>query len=303
VVSVIISSAKKDFLDRIKENIEVTIGVPFEIIAYDNSDGKKGICEIYNWGANKAKYDILCFSHEDIEFKTINWGKIVNETFKENPNLGIVGVVGSAYKSYAPSGWGIASPELDLTFSNYIQSYKRIKRAKEEYFINPNNSKLGYVVCVDGMWFCTTKKVYQQYGFDEVNFKGFHCYEIDYCLSVKQTHDVAVTFEVLLEHFSEGSYNKQWVESTMRLHEKWQNVLPLSTAEISPEKQIMLEKRAFKHLIRLLLALGYNYNYIYTLLKTFLNKKGSPLKKIFIKMNYYLIKYYFKKREKHLFTD
>lgn len=73
MISIIICSKNKDLLKDVSANIELTIGVPYEIIAIENNKGEFGICKAYNDGASKAKYDIFCFMHEDISFETQNW--------------------------------------------------------------------------------------------------------------------------------------------------------------------------------------------------------------------------------------
>src|ERR1700749_695104 len=105
MISVIISSVSPAYLEQVIKNVEDTIGVDHEIIAFDNRDGKKGICEIYNQGIGKARYDILCFMHEDIRILTANWGQAIQKTFNQNPDFGLLGIAGSDYKSLAPSGW------------------------------------------------------------------------------------------------------------------------------------------------------------------------------------------------------
>ena len=99
MISIIISSVNKNQLRLVAENIRKTIGVPFELLSFDNHEGKYGICEIYNKGIAKAKYDILCFMHEDIEIHTDKWGNIVSAYFENNKELGLVGVAGSDNKS------------------------------------------------------------------------------------------------------------------------------------------------------------------------------------------------------------
>jgi hypothetical protein len=106
MISVIISSARPQLLKRAISNIERTIGIPFELLVYKNSNAERGICEIYNKGAKDAKYNTLCYMHEDLDIKTENWGKLVLATFAQYKNLGVLGVAGASYKSYAPSGWG-----------------------------------------------------------------------------------------------------------------------------------------------------------------------------------------------------
>jgi len=75
MISIIICSVNTAFLEQVNKNITATIGVPYELLAWDNRDAKKGICEVYNWMASKAQYAYLCFVHEDILFETENWGQ------------------------------------------------------------------------------------------------------------------------------------------------------------------------------------------------------------------------------------
>lgn len=291
MISIIICSVSEEMLANISLNIEKTIGVPYEIIAYDNSLGKKGICEVYNNGANIAKFEILCFTHEDIEYQTKDWGKIVLDIFYERQNVGIIGVVGSSYKASIPSGWGAEGFEGETTYSNYIQSYKRKNAKTELIHHNPGKENLANVSCVDGMWICTTKSIVMQKPFDEELLKGFHCYDIDFCLNVGQDYDVLVTFNILMRHFSEGSFDKHWLSDTLNIHEKWKNILPKITSDISKSKQEIIEKRAFKSLIKSFYKKNFPLKKVFETLRLYKkDKKISML--LYIKLHYYAFKFY-----------
>ncbi|MFX4377337.1 glycosyltransferase, partial [Acinetobacter baumannii] len=77
----------------------------------DNSANRYSICSAYNEGAEKAKYDNLCFVHEDVVFRTNNWGQIALTEVKK---FDLLGVAGSNYKSKAISGWASGSAKLDF---------------------------------------------------------------------------------------------------------------------------------------------------------------------------------------------
>ena len=106
--SIIVCSIRPDEAERLRKNIEATIGVPFEFIAYDNRGTGKGICQVYNECAENARYDNLCFVHEDVEFATENWGKLIAEKLSEK-DCGVIGFAGSTIKSKAYSGWSSSS--------------------------------------------------------------------------------------------------------------------------------------------------------------------------------------------------
>lgn len=255
MVSVIISSAQKRLLDDVSANIRDTIGVPFEIIAFDNSNGEKGICEIYNIGASRAKYDMLCFMHEDVSIKTKNWGTIVLNTFMQRPEIGLLGLAGSKYKTLAPSGFYCHDDMLRLKL---LQEFKYGAEDNRISTHNPDQEQVTEVVSVDGVWFCCPKTVSLKYPFDQQLFKGFHCYDIDFSFSVRATYKVAITFEVLLVHFSEGSYERQWVEQTLLMQDKWRSKLPISLLPLSKRAKLKYEKNAFRFFLEKMNASGFS---------------------------------------------
>lgn len=291
MISIIISSANAEQLKQVTENITATIGVPFEIIATDNSRGEKGICEIYNQGAKKAKYDILCFMHEDVNIHTENWGQTVINTFKENLALGLLGIAGSAYKPIAPSGWdGLGDINL---YVNIIQSYKYQNREPHKVQINPTNENLPRVACVDGVWLCAPKNVSVEHPFDEHVFKGFHCYDIDFSFSVAGAYEIAVTYDVLLNHFSEGNYDKTWIDENIKLHKKWKHYFPVNLQGLNHSQQLRAEKLIFKSYIDKLIALNYPISAAYTVLYMG-NKYWRLSPKLFFKLGFYTLKRYLK---------
>ncbi len=290
MISIVIASVKSDLLIDIKKNIEKTIGTDFEILSFENSGGKKSLCEIYNIAAKEAKYNLICYMHEDIEIKTEDWGKKVIDLFSMNPNIGIAGVAGSSYKSFAPSSWGSESSEEHLIFRNYLQQFKHSNKPPIHVYSNPNNSSFEKVVTVDGMWFCTTKEVVGKTGFDEDMLKGFHCYDLDFCLNVGRFYDVVVTFDILLEHFSEGGYNRDWLYDTLKLHKKWENSLPRSVAKISEKHKDLIEKRAYKRILSKLVELKFDEEYILRFLKEYKKKSNMEIGS-YLKLRYYYIKF------------
>ena len=294
MISVIISSVKSDCLDKVSNNIENTIGVPYELLTFANGSGEKGICEIYNLGIDKAQYDILCFMHEDVEIKTKNWGKVVINHFTSGPDLGLLGIAGSTYKTSTPAGWHSAGDGTSR--ANFIQSYKRSNASPVHYYANPNNEELAQVACLDGVWLCTQKKIASEFRFDDTTFKRFHGYDLDFSLTVGQKYKVAVTYNVLLDHSSEGSYDSTWMDETLNLHKKWNKILPVNIGRTPFEKTMKIEKKVFKTLVDQLLQFNYPIQVVLSVL--------SSCKKYFVfkpflatKLKYYIFsKYLFNKQ-------
>ena len=290
MISIIICSADAENLNAVLLNIEDTIGVEHEIIALDNSLAKKGICEIYNLGIQKAKYDLICFMHEDISIKTTNWGLLVNQIFDKDPGIGIVGVAGGGYKALAPSGWYCMEFENpDISFQNILQGYKEAGKGHVHAYHNPRNEKLSEVVCVDGVWFCTRKTIAEQNLFDEKLLKRFHGYDLDFCLNVFGKYKIVVTYDILLEHASEGNFDKLWLDEILKVHKKWNRYLPLTISNVSEKEIYLTEKRAIKNLIDKMLEWGYSFGSVQQMLLSGTASKRMPLR-LFFKGYIHLLK-------------
>lgn len=289
MISVIISSADQRLLKTASANIEQTIGVPFEIISTENSSGEKGICEVYNNSASKAKYDLLCFMHEDVEIKTQDWGSKVLAQFAENPDWGVLGVAGSAYKTFAPSGWDVQGNEGEVRCIHYIQSYKSEQKPSELIKMPRDQTGSTSVVAVDGMWFCTLKKIVKTHPFDQSLLTGFHGYDLDFCLSLYPYYKVMVTYEVLMEHLSEGSFNKQWFGEILRIHQKRQHLLPAQTRDVSKKHQEIFEKRAWKTVLAYFFATGFRKKEVLKQLREH-RSSGKIGLALFLKLSFYVLK-------------
>ncbi len=235
MISIIISTYQPQYLEAVKQNIAQTIGVPFEIIAVENKRAM-GICKAYNIGAEKAKYPYLCFLHEDIEFKTQDWANPLINQFNLDPTTGLIGVAGTTYKSLAPGGWGNVSTETDR-----LQIIQHHKGNREPEYCNQTQKDFEQVVCVDGVFLFTKKSIWQQHQFDENTFTDFHCYDLDFSLSINRNYKVFVTNQVLIEHFSPGGMDSNWIKETIKLSEKWSRYLP--AGKLSKNMQLDIEWR------------------------------------------------------------
>ena len=77
MLSLIICSRTPKISEELEKNIADTIGCEYELVVIDNSLNKYSIFSAYNEGVKRSIGDILCFMHEDILYKTINWGQQV----------------------------------------------------------------------------------------------------------------------------------------------------------------------------------------------------------------------------------
>jgi len=257
MISIIICSVNKELLSQLVLHIADTIGVPYEVIAIDNSDNKYGICSAYNEGADRAKYPILCFMHEDISFETRDWGQKIYRHLQD-PGTGLLGFAGGDAKSRVPSSWSLPVISNHI---NLVQHYKHKAGPADRILTTtgPHNAGRAKVVALDGVCLCTRKDVFQQFRFDELMFTGFHGYDIDYSLQVNTRYDVYVIFDVVIHHYSEGKPDRKWMESACLVSRKWRRRLPLSVPE-APENVFYLHHWHATHVfLRKLSELNYNY--------------------------------------------
>ena len=233
MISIIICSITPGMLDKLKANISTTIGVDFELIAIDNRVEKKGICQVYNDAAKITKFNILCFIHEDVLIHSNNWGWHLANLL-EDESIGLVGVSGSVYKSAIPSIWSACEHSFYRLntiqhFSNQSQPVKTLLNSLPGHFEE--------VAVLDGVFLATKKSVFANHSFDEIQFTGFHCYDLDLSLNIGTKYKLAVSNDILLEHFSEGKLNKDWITDSLQLHKKWAAVLPKQVGKINTEQK------------------------------------------------------------------
>jgi hypothetical protein len=123
--------------------------------------------------------------------------------------------------------------------------------------------------------------VFNKYQFDEKSLTGFHGYDIDYSLQVVSSFEVCVVFDVLLHHYSEGSFDKVWLENMIQLSKKWKEKLPFSVRKSSVEELTRQHWTAMNVFIEKMIDLGYKrYFIVIQLLKFSFNK--------FFRLRYFL---------------
>ena len=87
----IVCCKQTDISTGLRANIGRTIGVECEIIVIANSRNEYSLFYAYNLGAEKAQYEVICFLHDDILFRSNNWGEHVL-TVLGNKDVGLLGV-------------------------------------------------------------------------------------------------------------------------------------------------------------------------------------------------------------------
>lgn len=259
MVSIIICSINPVYLEALTKNIDQTIGLPYQIIVIDNTINNFGICKVYNQGAEQAIYDTLCFVHEDVSFATQNWGNIITQHLKDE-KVGLIGLAGGDTKSVVPSSWSIPVVSNQINIFQYFKDKTKPAQHIVETHI-PNTLKQ-QVVALDGVFLCTRKDVFAKFRFDEQTYKGFHGYDIDYSLQVNTQYQVFVIFDLVLQHFSEGTPDRKWVNSASALSDKWKEQLPICIYNLTKEEAILYHWKSLQVFLQKLFELKYPLSHI-----------------------------------------
>lgn len=229
MISIITCSVNPALLLALKRNIEETIGETYELIVIDNSENQFSISEAYNAGIDKAKFEYLLLLHEDVFFHTLNWGSNLVAYFSILPDLGLIGVAGATFKSKAPSLWTNVSKKNWVMYLKQRLSDGMIQLNTSEW---SNDKSFMEVKVIDGVFMATRKSL--NFRFDE-NIKGFHFYDtyLSIMVSIAELKIIVIN-DILIEHFSSGNQNEEWVKSADLFHQKYNQYLPMGTL---PKKQ------------------------------------------------------------------
>lgn len=238
MLSIIICSISPERLQEISQNIHATIGVEHEIIAIDNREKCWSIARAYNEGARQARYPYLFFVHEDVKFHSQDWGTVVAEKLAE-PSCGVIGFAGTKIMFDCYSGW---MQHRRFACTSYLQ-----KKGNVTAFTGFNvvqGEWFAEVVAVDGFGMFVRKEVWKAYPFDEKMLTGFHCYDVDFSLQIavskRYRNYVCCSPEVQVEHLSEGNYNRNWCQDTVRMYNrKWNVILPIKIDDLCLTKREM----------------------------------------------------------------
>jgi hypothetical protein len=257
MLSLIICSRHSDISLALKENIQSSIGVEYELIIIDNSRNEYSIFSAYNEGVRRARNPYLCFMHEDILYHTQNWGKSVIE-YLNDERVGIIGVGGSHYLSKYPLV-SYTNYEIERTkFYTYkiLQGYweNQVYKTRLDYHVCCKEPI--YAAFIDGLWFCIRadlfKKTIDPVKFDNRKFNGFHFYDLDICMQVNKLNlRIQIVTNILIEHSSAGCFNSDWNKNSFIFSNKWKDDLPLSKGiNLTKEEIKMIEFEQFSSYIQ-----------------------------------------------------
>jgi len=219
-IIVVYSSHYDDATNRsFDQHIKNTIGSKHEILCFPNFN-EFSLTSLYNRALDEtnSKDAILCFIHNDIVFKTLNWGRILLAKFNTT-GYGIIGLAGTTSMPKSGIWWedkhtmfGIVehTDEINTWVSNFSPPIKNIQD----------------VVIVDGVFMAVDPS--KTVGFNET-FDGFHFYDISFSLdNYLNDVEIGVITTIRILHKSVGQTSPKWDENRMKFVKLYGDDLPLS---------------------------------------------------------------------------
>lgn len=196
MISIIICSRYRNLSEELRKNILESIGCEYELIFIDNSEREYSIFQAYNDGVRRSKGDVLCFMHEDVLFRSDDWGEKVMQHINEDEKVGVIGFAGTHFLPDTPMYW-YSSPFISQKNLNNDQGVVKEHR-HEDWFAGKN---IIDVVAVDGFCFFVRKSLFEYIRFDEETYGGFHLYDMDICMqALENKYKVCVCRDILAEH-------------------------------------------------------------------------------------------------------
>ncbi len=197
----IVYSTRK-FNPQFERHLRESCGYPtVEILSYVN-DGQHGLSLIYNQALKTATHDLIVFVHDDVLFKTRDWGSRLQTHFEQS-EFGILGVAGTSRLADTGIWWQMTGFTLGRVWHQ-----PATEGWMSAYSADFGDQRLSAVV-VDGL-LIAVKRSRLHAEFHE-GLTGFHFYDMDFCLSnywagVK----IGVIFNVLVVHRSTGQPDSNW---------------------------------------------------------------------------------------------
>jgi GT2 family glycosyltransferase len=230
MITVIVCS-RTDPADTLHErNVRKTASAEVEYLRFDNRIPSAGLCAVYNRGVELAQGDIVVFMHEDVFFMDTGWDAALMRSFAD-PRVGMVGIAGTQYLGPEAPGWAAAGRP-------FIRGKVVHETGGGENFhltvFSWEKTDIE-VVAVDGLFFAVRKSLFDRIRFDEATFDGFHFYDLDLCMQVRQTHRIVVNADIAVKHLSGGSFDAAWKGYALRFVGKYRGELPASCVPDAPD--------------------------------------------------------------------
>jgi len=202
-----------------EEHVRQTCGANVVPVCYVNHN-EFSLPQIYNRAIDEHHKDdgIMVFCHNDIVFKTWDWGKKLLAKFN-NTDYQIIGVAGTTNMPDTGRWWDnrskmVGTVEHTNGLRTWVSEYcKPFGGVKETCLID------GLFMAVD------TSNI--EHRFDE-DFNGFHFYDVSFCIpNWLDGVNIGVVHDIRILHKSIGMTNQEWENNRQFFVHKYGADLPI----------------------------------------------------------------------------
>jgi GT2 family glycosyltransferase len=201
-VSIVICSIDEERFRKVSANYAERMGAgPYEIIRIGDA---RSLAEGYNRGLQKARGDVVIFSHDDIEILTPDFRARLVAHLQEFDVLGVAGttrLLNARWNSAGQPWVHGQSVQPARSGKGYVVDIY----GQAERLIEPNAQAL------DGMFIATRRAAANALRFDEEQFSAFHLYDMDFSYRAHLARmRVGIANDILIYHASLGSFGESW---------------------------------------------------------------------------------------------
>lgn len=203
MISIIcICNQRKVYNQFLKKSLDRQHQCSYELLVIDNSNHQySSAAYAFNQMAKKAKGDLLMFVHQDMELCDDYFLNKVDSIFKENDNLGIVGILGR--KDDEIIGNMNTLTTNSLVSPHHIDTLTTVNSLDECLFVIP-------------------KSIVLEYPFDERVCHHWHLYAVEYCYHMKSLNKTVAVLPLDTYHASYGDFmNEGYYQTLERLAKKY----------------------------------------------------------------------------------
>ena len=260
IVVVFSSHLGEDTNNIFKNHIKNTIGCKHEIVCYENNN-QYSLASLYNKALDSytKPNNVIVFVHNDIYFKTKNWGLVLLNRFN-NFDYDIIGLAGTVSIGKDGIWW------QDKTKLFGIVNHTDGIREWESTF-SPQIKGIKDVVCVDGVFIAVNPENLLA-RFDE-DFGLFHFYDLPFCVdNYLEGCNIGVTTDIRIVHKSVGEVNKNWEANRIKFVEKYKDEFPIKLDfEISNVKNLNINIQDQPN-VTVIIPTKNNYDVLYENIKS-----------------------------------
>lgn len=219
-VSVIICSIRPDYFAHIAARMQAVFSQhDIEVIGIHDA---RSLCEGYNRGAAKARGDILIFCHDDIELVHDDFAARLLSHLQRYDVIGVAGTSLLVNSHWGQSGSPYAHGQIIHRPTNELA----MDHARMSGFVylaaGLQQPVMEGIQALDGVFIATHRHVWDKLRFDQETFDGFHVYDVDFTYRAHLAgYRIAIPLDLLLIHFSTGSYSLAWDKYNVRFLEKF----------------------------------------------------------------------------------